>query len=75
MELLDLRTIYLVRTKRPSAAQEAIRILTFMKSSSSDSDDEDVARTGEGIESSGCDAGVCQEPCSYMTLESMAFSV
>ncbi len=73
-ELLDLRTTYLVSTKRPGSAQEAIHTLTFTKLSSSDSDNEDVGRTGEGIESSGGDAEVCQEPCRYVTLESMTFS-
>jgi hypothetical protein len=58
-ERFDLQTTYLVRTERPSAAQEVIRTLTFMKSLSSDSDHEDEGRTREGIESSGGDAGVC----------------
>ncbi len=46
----------------------------FTKSSSSDSDDDDVGRTGEGIERSGGYAGVCPEPCRYVTSESMTFS-
>jgi hypothetical protein len=61
----------MVRTERTGAAQEAIRTLTFTKSSSSDLDEEDVDRTGERIESSGGYAGDCQEPCRYVTLESM----
>ncbi len=72
-ERLDVQTTYLIRTERPGAAHEAIRTLTFTKSSSSDSDDEDVGRTGEGIESSRGDAGVCLKPCRYVTLESMTF--
>ncbi len=43
-------------------------------SSSSDPDDDDVGRTGEGIQTSGANAGVCLEPCRYVTFESMTFS-
>jgi hypothetical protein len=47
-ERLDLLTTNMVRTERTGAAQEAIRTWTSTKSSLSDSDDEDVGRTGEG---------------------------